>query len=150
MKTNLSKIISVGGKPGIYRVLNSSHATLIAESLTDGKRMPFHTTQKPSSLADISMFTRDEDVPLRSVLEKMKTHYNGQHAAEMDNPKALRDEVKKFFPDCDPNRVYDRDLKKLFSWYNILQAKDMLDFEDDERGKDKPEESSEEKKEPRL
>lgn len=139
MKTDLSKILSVGGKPGIYKMLTSNQATLIVESLVDGKRMPVHSTQKISTLSDISMFTTDEDVPLRSVMEKMKLHYSGNAIEVNDNLKWLREEVNKFFPEYDAERVYHRDLKKLFSWYNILQSKGMLDFEDTQEDSSKAE-----------
>jgi hypothetical protein len=83
-----------------------------------------------SSLADISIFTIEEDVPLKDVFEKMKAHYNSgvalDHKAES---KALRAEMEKFLPTYDAERVYDSDIKKLFQWYNILQSKEMLDFE---------------------
>jgi hypothetical protein len=128
-KTELEKIISVSGKPGIFKIITGGKNTIIAESLLDSKKQPIHATQRVSSLSDISIFTIEEDVPLRDVFLKMKEHYQG--AAAID-PKSeghlLRKEVEKFLPTYDAERVYESDLKKLFSWYNILQAKDMLEF----------------------
>lgn len=128
-KISLSKIISIGGKSGLFRVLNSTTSAIIAESLADGKRGPVHHTQRVSSLADISIFTTDEDMPLQEVLEKMKTHYEGAAAPAPGDGAALRTEVVKFLPEYDKNRVYDNDLKKLFLWYNLLQSRNLLDFE---------------------
>ncbi|MBL7942929.1 MAG: DUF5606 domain-containing protein [Flavobacteriales bacterium] len=131
-KTSLSKIISIGGKSGLYKVLNTTSSVIIAESLVDGKRGPVHHTQRVSSLSDISIFTTDEDMPLQEVLEKMKTHYEGNAAPPLKDAAALRKEILKFLPEYDKERVYDNDLKKLFLWYNLLQAKNMLDFEQPE------------------
>lgn len=129
MKTELEKIISVAGKPGIFLLISGGKNSIIAESLLDGKRQPIHATQRVSSLSDISIFTTDEDVPLREVFELMKAHYNGGSSIDPKSEgKLLRKEVTKFLPNYDAERVYDSDLKKLLTWYNILQGKDMLDF----------------------
>lgn len=130
MKVALEKILSVSGKPGIFRLIAGGKNVIVAESLLDGKRAPIHPSQRVSSLSDISIFTIEEDVPLRDVFEKMKTHYNGGAASDhKSDSKQLRDEMVKFLPTYDAERVYDSDIKKLFQWYNILQSKDMLDFE---------------------
>jgi len=129
MKIELEKIISVSGKPGIFMLVSGGRNTIIAESLLDGKKQPIHATQRVSSLSDISIFTVEEDVPLKEVFEKMKAHYNGGAAIDhkAEGP-ALRKEIEKFLPTYDAERVYDSDLRKLFNWYNLLQSKDMLDF----------------------
>lgn len=129
MKTELERILSVSGKPGLYQLLTGGKNTIIAESLVDGKKQPIHASQRVSSLADISIFTYEEDVPLREVFEKMKDHYkSGPSIDTKADSKALRNAVKEFLPTYDADRVYDSDLRKLFGWYNILQAKGMLDF----------------------
>lgn len=129
MKTELEKIISVAGKPGIFKIVSGGRSTILAESLVDGKKLPIHATQRVSTLSDISIFTIEEDVPLKEVFEKMRDFYKG--ATSIDHKSAgniLRSEVEKFLPTYDSERVYDSDLKKLFQWYNILQASEMLDF----------------------
>jgi hypothetical protein len=131
MKTELEKILSVSGKPGIFLLLTGSKNTIVAESLLDGKKQPIHSNQRVSSLSDISIFTIEEDVPLREVFLKMKEHYtSGPSIDAKSDGKILRGEVVKFLPTYDAERVYDSDLRKLFGWYNILQAKDMLDFQE--------------------
>ena len=129
MKTELEKIISVAGKPGIFKIVSGGRSTILAESLVDGKKLPIHATQRVSTLSDISIFTIEEDVPLKEVFEKMRDFYKS--ATSIDHKSAgniLRSEVEKFLPTYDSERVYDSDLKKLFQWYNILQASEMLDF----------------------
>ena len=151
MKVELEKILSVAGKPGIYKILSSGKSAIIVESLVDGKRMPVHPTQKISSLSDISMFTLEEDVPLREVLLKAKEAFKGGPApdAKSDGP-ALRKAMEQILPDYDKERVYESDIRKLLVWYNILQSKDMLDFaEAEEEATDEvvsAENSEEEKK----
>ena len=131
MKTELEKVLSVAGKPGIFKLITGGRATIIVESLVDGKRMPVHPTQKVSALGDITMFTYEADVPLREIFLKAKAAFDGGPAPDpKSDGKELRDAMKKILPDYDEERVYESDIRKLLTWYNILQAKDMLDFEE--------------------
>jgi hypothetical protein len=133
MKTELEKILSVSGKPGIYKLVTGGRSTIIVESLIDGKRLPVHPTQKVSALGDITMFTYEEDVPLREIFLKAKVAYESGPAPDpKSDGKVLRDAMKKILPDYDEERVYESDIRKLLTWYNILQAKDMLDFAEPE------------------
>jgi hypothetical protein len=133
MATELEKIISVSGKSGLFKVLSAGKVAVVAESLVDGKRQPILSTQRVSTLADISMFTYEEDVTLKQVLLNRKNIY-----AEAEGPSsslsgpALREEYRKVLPDFDEDRVYDSDIKKLFSWYGLLKSRDMLDFDTSE------------------
>lgn len=130
MKIELEKILSVAGKPGIYKLVTGGKSTIVVESLVDGKRMPVMPTQKVSSLNDISMFTYEDDIALREILLKAKEVFNGGPAPEhKSESKVLREAMRKILPDYDEARVYDSDIKKLLQWYNILQSKDMLEFE---------------------
>jgi hypothetical protein len=129
MSIELEKILSVSGKPGIYKVLSSGKSAVVVESLVDGKRLAITPTQKISSLSDISMFTTEDDVPLREVLLKAKATFEAGPAPDTKgDSKVLRTTMKKILPNYDAERVYDSDIKKLLTWYNILQAKDMLEF----------------------
>ena len=133
MATELEKIISVSGKSGLFKVVSAGKAAVVAESLVDGKRQPILSSQRVSTLADISMFTHEEDVSLKQVLLNMRNVY-----AEAEGPSsslsgsALREEFRKVLPDFDEDRVYDSDIKKLFSWYGLLKSRDMLDFDTSE------------------
>lgn len=129
MKTELEKIVSIAGKPGIYQFVSNGRQASVVESLVDGKRMPVYPTQKVSTLSDISMFTLEDDMPLRDILLSAKEVFKGGPAPDgKSESKVLRDAMKKIVPNYDADRVYDSDIKKLLTWYNILQAKDMLDF----------------------
>jgi hypothetical protein len=129
MKIELEKIITVSGKPGWFHVIGGSRNVVIAESLIDGKRMPISANQKVSSLSDISMFTLEEDVPLRTILLKAKEVFvDGGTPGTKATGAELRAAMKSVLPTYDEERVYESDLKKFFSWFNLLQSKDMLDF----------------------
>jgi hypothetical protein len=130
MATELEKIISVSGKSGLFKVVSAGKVAVVAESLIDGKRQPILSTQRVSTLADISMFTYEEDVPLKQVLLNMKNVYGDAEGPSSNlSGSAIREEFRKILPDFDEDRVYDSDIKKLFGWYGLLKSRDMLDFE---------------------
>jgi len=126
----LKQIVAISGKPGLYRVLSQGKNMLIVESLSDGKRIPAHSSDKVVALNDVSMFTEGEDKPLREILEALKTKENGAIASVA--PKADATTLRKFFaevvPDFDRERVYPTDIKKLIQWYNILIETGNSDF----------------------
>ncbi|MDD2611282.1 MAG: DUF5606 domain-containing protein [Bacteroidales bacterium] len=126
----LKKIVAISGKPGLYKVLSQGKNILIVENLSDGKRMPAHSTDKVVALNDVSMFTKGEDKPLREILEALKAKENGAKASI--DPKSDAESLRKFFeeivPDFDRERVYPTDIKKLIQWYNILVETGHIDF----------------------
>lgn len=118
---NLTGIIAIAGKPGLYKVISRTRSGLLVENLADGKKMTALATHKISALEDISMYTYDEDVKLSEVMQKIWDYTKG---AETIDPK--EDGAKLFasfgeiMPEFDKDRVYPSDIKKLFSWYNLL------------------------------
>lgn len=126
----LKEILSVTGKPGLFKLVSQGKNMLIVESLVDGKRIPAYSRDKVVSLGDIAMFTETEEVPLAEVLEKLKTIENGQIASV--DPKADNDTLRIFMsevlPDYDRDRVYPSDIRKLISWYNLLINNNITDF----------------------
>ena len=136
----LKTIISITGRPGLYKILSQGRGNLIVESLADGHRFPVHARDKVVSLGDIAMYTESGDTPLGEILEKVKTRMDGKEIDMKNFPDAesLRNEFGEMVPDYDRERVRVSDIKKLFSWYNILIAAGMTDFTE------KPEEKKEE------
>lgn len=126
----LKEILSVTGKPGLFKLVSQGKNMLIVESLIDGKRIPAYSRDKVVSLGDIAMFTETEEVPLSEVLEKLKTKENGQPASI--DPKADNDTLRKFMaeilPDYDRERVYPSDIRKLISWYNLLINNNITEY----------------------
>jgi hypothetical protein len=124
---NLQGIISIAGRPGLYKVVAQGKNTVIVESMTDKKRFPAHASDKISSLEDISVYTTDEDVKLTEVYSKMYDVLNGKEAlSHKEDPSKLREFVLTFLPNYDSERVYDSDVKKLFQWYNTLLSEGLL------------------------
>jgi len=123
----LAKIISVSGKSGLFEIIGNSKSALIVSSIGEGKRQPVLPTERVSSLDEISIFTEDDDLPLAEVLIKIREMEKGGPAIEPKSEnKELFSYMEKILPDYDRDRVYASDLKKLFTWYNILQAADMI------------------------
>ncbi len=132
---NLESIISITGKPGLFKVLSQTKNGLIVESVIDGRRMPVYSSEKVSSLNDISIYTYDSDIPLVEVYEKIYKKTAGKIAIDHKaSPEELRSYLKEVIEDFDQDRVYHSDLKKLFMWFNILIENDLLkpDSEEDE------------------
>ena len=132
----LKTILSISGKPGLYKLISQGKNMLIVESITpDKKRMPAYGNEKITSLADIAMYTNDSEVPLKDVLTSLKKKENAA-VASIDPKKATVDELRAYFteilPDYDRDRVYPTDIKKLISWYKILVSNNITDFEDTE------------------
>ena len=105
----LKTILSISGKPGLYKLISQGRNMLIVESLTDKKRFPAYGNEKIISLGDIAMYTDTDDVPLRDVLTAMKEKENGA-AVVMDLKKATADELRAYLgevlPTFDRDRVY--------------------------------------------
>ena len=128
----LEKILAVSGKPGLYQLVSRSNRSLIVETVgADKRRMPIFSTDKVISLADIAMYTDEEEVPLCDVLTSLKEKEKGQPCS-IDIKKADKKELFDFFaeilPNFDRDRVYPSDVKKLLQWYDILIAAGLDDF----------------------
>lgn len=128
----LKTILSISGKPGLYRLISQGRNMLIVESLTDKKRFPAYGNEKIISLGDIAMYTDTDDVPLKDVLTAIKEKENGA-AVSLDIKKASADELRAYMeevlPTYDRDRVYMADIKKLITWYNLLVSCGITDFE---------------------
>lgn len=126
----LSKILSIAGKPGLFKMVSQSKSGLVVESLLDGKRIPAFSHERISSLEEISIFTETDDVPLRDILIDIFKKEDGKktisHKSSANELKALLESV---LPDYDKERVYVSDIKKLISWYNILAENNLIDLE---------------------
>ena len=132
----LKEILSVTGKPGLFKHISQGKNMLIVESLVDGKRMPTYSSDKVVSLGDIAIFTQTSEVPLATVLENLKAKENGAACSidpKSDNDK-LRSYMTEILPDYDSDRVYPSDIRKLISWYNLLINKGITDFKTEEEG----------------
>ena len=127
----LKEILSVSGKPGLFKLVSQGKNMLIVESLIDGKRIPTYSSDKVVSLGDIAIFTETGEAPLVQVLESVKKKENGAICSldpKSDNDK-LRTYMSEILPDYDSERVYPSDIRKMIVWYNTLINKGITDFE---------------------
>lgn len=131
----ISKILSINGKSGLYKLIGQMKNGVIIESLIDGKRSPAHASNQISALEDISVYCTDGDKPFSEVLDCIYKHENGKVTkVDVENSEALKEWFTAVVPEYDQNRVYVSDIKKTAKWYNILHEAGLL----------KPEEKKEE------
>ncbi len=137
----LKTILAISGKPGLFKLVSQGKNMLIVESLANGKRTPAYAHDKVISLGDIAIYTIDEDVPLGEVFEAIKTKTDAKPVdlKAFADDAALRAYFKEVLPDFDEDRVYTNDIKKVFSWYNLLLAAGITEFVDKEAEEQKEE-----------
>ncbi|MGI6342757.1 MAG: DUF5606 domain-containing protein [Bacteroidales bacterium] len=142
----LRKIISISGKPGLYKSISQTKSGIIVESISDGKRFQSFDTDKMSSLGEISVYTHSEEKLLADILTQMYEVCEGKQAID---PKSDNDKLKEFFakvePDYDSERVYVSHMKKIISWYNILVAAGFTEFIVEEKTEEESEVAETEK-----
>lgn len=130
----LREILAITGKPGLFRIVSQGNRMLLVEELKTKKRFPAHSRDKVVSLGDIAMYTDSGDKPLGEILDLVYAHNDGKaiDVKQLIADGKLRDEFEAVIPDFDKDRVYDNDIKKLFTWYNILLETGMTKFTEDE------------------
>lgn len=121
----LDKIISIGGRPGLYEVSVQTRTGVVATSLVDGKRVNASVRDQVSVLSEINIYGLEKEVPLREVFQMIYKKEEGEVCSV--KPKAAASELEAFFfdvfQDYDEERVYPSDIKKVIQWYNILVEK---------------------------
>ena len=141
---DLSKIVSIAGKPGLFIIKSQAIGRIILESLIDGKCVPAFANDRMSSLEEISIYSVDEDKPLKDVFRGI--HDKMGDKVDFDVKKATNDQLRAKFlevmPDYDQETVYPSDMKKVFLWYQMLMDKNLLDFTEEEKAEEaQPEET---------
>lgn len=130
---DLSTILSISGKPGLYKLISRTKSGALVESLIDKRRMPAFSNERISSLKDISIFTENEDKPLVKVFQDIyRTENGGKCIDSKSDEKSLKEYMTKVLPDYDKDRVRLSDMKKIFAWYNILLDNNLVDLEEGE------------------
>lgn len=146
---NLTGVIAISGKPGLYKVVAKGKNNIIVESLIDGKKSPAYSTDRISALEDISIYTYEEDVPLKEVFEKVYEKENGENCiSHKESLNKLKSYLEEILPDYDEDRVYPSDIKKLFQWYNLLNKCGLTAQDEEEELKEEKEDAQKEVKEP--
>jgi hypothetical protein len=126
----LEKILSVAGKPGLYKLITQTRTGFVAESLLDGKRITVSLRSSVSVLSEIAIYTLEEEVPLRAVFEKIQSKEDGGKTSisHKDEKIKLEEYFFEVLPNYDEDRVYVSDIKKVIQWYNILTDNKITDF----------------------
>ena len=126
----LKKILSISGKPGLYRLISYGKGIIIVENVTDNKRMPAYTRDKIIALGDIAIYTDDTEVALADVLTTIAEKYNSQvlDTKLYKSAAQLQQFFEEVLPNYDHDRVYNTDIKKIISWYNTLISAGITDF----------------------
>lgn len=126
----LREILAITGKPGLFRIVSQGNRMLLVEDLKTKKRFPALSRDKVVSLGDIAMYTDSGDKPLGEILDLVYARNDGKEidVKQLIADGKLRDEFEAIIPDFDKERVYDNDIKKLFTWYNILLESGMTKF----------------------
>ena len=129
MKTDLSKILAISGQSGLYLYVSQARNGAIVEALADKKRTSVGMTNKITSLADISIYTDDEEVKLQQVFLNMKDVLGEADApSAKSKPEELKALFEKALPTYDRDRFYVSHMKKVVEWYNALKNYASLDF----------------------
>ena len=128
----METILSISGKPGLYKLVSRGKQALIVESIdSTHKRLPAFATDRVTSLGDIAIYTDAEDMPLWEVLAKVGEKEQSK-VASLNYKKCTSAELREYFaevlPTFDRDRVHDSDIKKLLQWYNILIENGYTDF----------------------
>ena len=129
MKTDLSKVLAISGQSGLYNYVSHSRTGVIVESLADKKRSNVSASGKVTSLADISIYTDEEEVKLQQVFLNMKEVLSDADApTSKAKPEELKALFEKALPTYDRDRFYVSHMKKVVDWYNALKNHASLDF----------------------
>jgi len=130
----LEKILSVAGKPGLYKLVTQTRSGFVAESLLDGKKISVGLRSNVSVLSEIAIYTLDEELPLRKVFLNIQVKEKG--AKTSISHKAEKIKLEEYFfevlPNYDEDRVYTSDIKEIIQWYNILVDKNLANFSEDD------------------
>lgn len=126
-------ILSIAGRPGLYKLVSRGNNSLIVETLDETHtRRPAFATDRVTSLSDIAMYTDEEDIPLGTVLASVRDKEEGKPCS-LNWRKASANELQTYFgevlPNFDRDRVHNSDIKKLLQWYDILVKAGITDFE---------------------
>lgn len=147
---DLSNILAIAGKPDLSELVSRTKNGAIVMNLTTKQKYPVFHHDRISSLGEIRIFTNNGEVPLSDVMTSLKNHYNGTATSfdpKKEDSAKLFGELEQVLPEYDRDRVHASDVKKLFSWYNVLVNADKLNDDEapaevhdavESKGNDKP------------
>lgn len=131
---SLDKILSIGGKPGLFKLVTQTRSGFVAESLLDGKKITVGLRNNVSILSEIAIYTLEEELPLRDVFQKIQVKEKGGKTSipHKSEKIALEEYFFEVLPNYDEDRVYASDIRKVIQWYNLLHDNGITDFSSDD------------------
>jgi hypothetical protein len=145
---DLKDILAISGQSGLFKFISQGRQGIIVESFADKKRTCVYATQKVNALADIAIYTDNEEIPLSDIFKNIYKKENGGESIDYkSSPEELKKYMAEICPEYDRERVYVSDIKKVINWYNTLIKLKLLKFDEEkeEKKEEKEEESKEEK-----
>lgn len=131
---DISKILSIAGRPGLWEMKAQTRGGVLAVSLIDGKKIPVNIKHNISILSEIAIYMYTKEIPLREIFQKIGEKHNFKKSIDA---KSSKDELTTYFreilPEFDENRVYASDFKKVVQWYNLLVEKGFTNFQIEEK-----------------
>ena len=124
-------VLTISGKPGLYRLLSHGRNMFIVECVdASKKRVPVYNSDQVVMLDDIAIYTDTEEIPLREVFAKILEKEGGVLSFDLKaaTPEELVEYFESVMPDYDRERVYLTHIKKIYAWYNILVENGVVDF----------------------
>lgn len=124
----LDQILSISGKPGLFKIVTQTRTGAVVESLIDKKRITVGAHSNISVLSEIAIYTLQEEMPLPQVFLKIKEKENGNTTSisHKDGRDVLEEYFFEVLPNYDEDRVYPSDIKKVIQWYNLLHQHNLL------------------------
>ena len=135
---DLTNILVISGKPDLSELVSQTKGGAIVKNLVSGQKYPVFKNDRISSLGEIRLFTDSDERPLEDVMQAIYKHLDGKATAfdpKKADSKEMFDQLGAVLPDYDRERVHASDVKKLFSWYNILLAAEKITFDEPEEEK---------------
>tara|TARA_R110002167_G_scaffold51470_15_gene148944 strand:- start:1187 stop:1636 length:450 start_codon:yes stop_codon:yes gene_type:complete len=128
----LEKILAIGGKPGLFKLVTQTRTGFVAESLLDGKKITVGLRSNVSVLSEIAIYTLDAEIPLREVFLTIQGKEKGgkTRVGHKDDKDKLEEYFFEVLPEYDEDKVYVSDIRKVVQWYNILCDQGITDFSD--------------------
>ncbi|MFV0159094.1 DUF5606 domain-containing protein [Empedobacter falsenii] len=127
---DLSRVIAISGKPGLYRLISQTRGGFVVEDLEKGKKISIASNYNVSLLDNVAIYGVSQEFPLAEVFFRIYKKENGGETIDhKSSGTELRKYMEEVLPEYDDSRVYDSDLKKLFQWYNILHKNGLLNID---------------------
>lgn len=125
---DIAEIVAVTGVPGLFKVAARRNDGLIVTSLVDDKTQFLSgRTHLFSTLDNITIFTTDEPAILKDVLASIKKNEAKHAVPDVKDEAGLKAWLAAALPNYDTEKVHVSDMKKLAKWYNILNAKNLIE-----------------------